>query len=402
MNQGGEVTHKSFWQRVGSAYQTTAVIVFNTLILLVVVLVVITIFVPAKDKAAEADNGNIVAVGVNAPYSTYFDKDAYYLSTPDEVNAMLADYDAMARAGHWMVQPWTGLTMRPFQSHYLNIDNNGLRIGVPVNATYAGKTPLVIWAFGGSTLFGWGLADEFSIPSLLQVELQKRLPDRQVKVVSFAVPIYNSSQELALFAANLREGKPDMAFFFDGVNDLWFTLNQNSQTPLVEPLAAVWENNTYAITHPQQEGWITINPSFPALRLAQSLGIPIGQQEAVDAPLQYAMRGLYRPTHDGLVAAAVHNYASNRQMADAIGTALGVKTFFFLQPYPTDKVDFPIFRDEIAQQTSMNNYYDVSSLLDGELPEEHKGLIDDFHYSDYASELLASRLADILLRPTQR
>jgi hypothetical protein len=288
--------------------------------------------------------------------------------------------------------------MRPFISHHLNIDTNGLRVGTPVDSAYKDKPPLIVWAFGGSTLFGWGVADDVSVPSLLQVELQKLLPDRQVQVVNFAVPIYNSSQEVALFMANLRDSKPDMAFFFDGVNDLWFTLNANSQTPLVDPLAAVWENNTYAITHPQQEeGWLTLHQSFPPLRLAKSLNIPIGQQTTFNAPVQYAMRGIYNDTHEEQLAAAVHNYVTNRQMADAIGTTLGVKTYFFLQPYLTDPVDFPEFRSQIAEQTSMPNYYDISTLLNGELPEKRKALIDEFHYSDFASGIIASRLADILL-----
>jgi hypothetical protein len=389
-------TRKSLWERIAIIYQTIALMSFNTLVFLVVAVLFINLLVPAKNDVATNQNSDVVAIGVNAVYSNYFNHYAYYLSSPDEVSATLADYDAMARAGHWMVHPWTGLTMRPFKSHYLNIDANGFRIGVPVDRGYDGKPPLVIWGFGGSTLFGWGLADEYSIPSLLQVELQKRLPDRQVKVVNLAVPIYNSSQELALFTANLRESKPDIAFFFDGVNDLWYTLYQNTQTPLVEPLAAAWEKNTYGITHPQPENWFTVNASFPPLRLAEKFGIAVTTQPGYY--IQYAMRGIYRPTYDELVGATVHNYAANRQMADAIGSALGVKTFFFLQPYTKDKVDFPKFRAQLEQQTTMSNYYDISHLLDGELIDKRKSLIDDFHYSDFASGIIAARLADILLQ----
>ncbi len=391
-----EKTQKAGWQRIGKLYQTIAVIGFNTLVFLVATVAVINWVIPPKQDAA-ANKNEVVAVGVNATYSTYFNRNAYYLSTPDEVVAMLADYDAMAHAGHWMVHPWTGLTMRPFRSHYLNIDKNGLRAGVPVDAAHDGQSPLVVWAFGGSTLFGWGLADNYSIPSLLQIELQKRLPNRQVRVQNFAVPIYNSSQELALFAANLRDHKPDIAFFFDGINDLWFTLNANTQTPLVDPLAEVWEKNTYSITHPQQENWITVNPIFPPLRLAQALGLPLGQPPPDSPSAQYAMHGIYEPTHEEQLAAAVHNYVANRQMADAIGTAMGVKTFFFLQPFLTDKVDFPIFRTQVAAATAMTNYVDISTLLDGQLPAKRKALIDNFHYSDYASELIAVKLTDILM-----
>ncbi len=402
MNQGDVIetakVGKSFWRRVGNIYQTVALLSFNTLLFLLVAVEVINLLVPANHEEATASTNELVAIGVNATYSNNFNRSAYYLSSPDDVNTMLADYDAMARAGHWMVHPWTGLTMRPFRSRFLNIDDNGLRVGIPVDSAHAGEKPLVIWAFGGSTLFGWGLADAYSIPSLLQVELQKRLPKRQVKVVNFAIPIYNSSQELALFAANLREAKPDMAFFFDGINDVWYTMNENTQTPLVEPLAAAWEKNTYQITHPQPENWITMNPSFPPFRLADKLDVPLEPQ---DQFIQYAMRGIYKPTHEQQLAAAVHNYSSNRQMADAIGAVMRVKTFFFLQPYLKDKVDFPQFRTQLIQQTTMSNFYDISPLLDGGLDGKRRPLIDSFHYSDFASELIASHIADTLAQDAQ-
>ena len=390
-------TQHSRWQRIAKVYQTVAVLLLNTLLFFVVVLIAINYLVPARD---DASGGEVKAVGVDAPYSTYFERSAYYLSSPDEVTAMLADYDEMAQDGHWMVHPWTGLTMRTFHSRYLNIDNNGLRMNPPVDSAHANDLPFVVWAFGGSTLFGWGLADKFSVPYLLQAELQKQMPDRRVQVVNFAVPIYNSSQELALFVANLRNSKPDMAFFFDGVNDIWFTVNAKTQTPLVEPLASAWETNTYKITHAQghDQNWITLEASFPLLRLAQKLGLPIGQPTSPIAEPRYAMRGINELAHDKLISIAVHNYSMNRQMATALGAGLGIKTVFFLQPYLANKVDFVKFRTELAQQPDTSHFYDISLMLTDEVMNSHKSFIDDIHYSDYASGIIAARIADILLQ----
>ncbi|MEZ4666862.1 MAG: SGNH/GDSL hydrolase family protein [Anaerolineae bacterium] len=389
------------WKRISQVYQKTTVLVFNTLLALVLGILLINGLVPSQDDLAQRESlnkGQLVPVGVNVNYSDRFNRGAYYYSSPEEVGAMLAEYDAMSLAGHWMVHPWTGLTMRPFNGKYLNIDKNGLRAGIPPNAAFANKVPLVVWAFGGSTLFGWGLADNVSIPSLLQVELQKHFPERQLQVVNFAVPIYDSSQELALFAANLRTDRPDVAFFFDGVNDLWFTMNANTQTALVDPLAAVWEQHTFEITHPEGGDWITFNPSFPALRLARQLGLNSGLVGKDTFSPQYAMQGVYAPSREALLQTAINNYRANRQMANALGDAMGVKTYFFLQPYPADQVDFPVFRQDLTENNAVGNFYDISDLFETVDLDGHIALIDDFHYSDYGSQLIAERIADKLVK----
>jgi len=386
------------WKRVGQIYQAVAIVVLNTLIVIVLGIFVAHLLLPTGDDPGTLERlnqGELVPVGVNVTYSDRFNRNAYYLSSGEAVEAMLQEYDAMSRAGHWMVHPWTGLTMRPFRGMYLNIDENGLRVGTAPVGDDDGKTPLVVWAFGGSTLFGWGVADGFSIPALLQTELQQRLPERQVEVINFAVPIYNSSQELALFAANLRADKPDIAFFFDGVNDLWYTMNANTQTALVDPLASVWEAHTYTITHPTEGNWVTVNPSFPPLQLARMLGLNLGGNSIPSAP-RYAMQGVYAADRAALLQTAVDHYRRNRQMASALGEAIGVETFFFLQPYLKDTTDFPLFRAALEADEA-EQFYDLSRIFDTADMGGREALIDDFHYSDYAAQLIAEQIANILL-----
>ncbi|MBL8154217.1 MAG: SGNH/GDSL hydrolase family protein [Anaerolineae bacterium] len=375
-----------------------AVVILNSMLCVAAGTIGLGLLLPQQDtlEAREQLNeGRIVPVGVNVVYSDRFNRDAYYFADGDEVAATLAEYDAMSRAGHWQVHSWTGLTMRPFTGVYLNIDQDGNRVGLPPASEQAGKPPYVVWAFGGSTLFGWGLGDVYTIPVFLQQELQNRLPDRQVIVRNLAVPIYNSSQELALFAANLRLSQPDAAFFFDGVNDVWFTVNQFTQTALVDPLAAVWEQHTTEITHPAQGSWVQINDSFPILRLAHQMGFDLPVQSDTTVPV-YAMQGIYAGDRSAQQMAAVTNYTANVTMARSIGEAMGVQTLFFLQPYLTDTVNFPVFRDAIIAQ-ELPNVVDLSGLFEQGLPDQQLILIDDFHYSDAASKVIAARIADFIL-----
>lgn len=375
-----------------------AVVILNSILCMTAGTVGLGLLLPRQDtlEAREQMNaGRVVPVGVNVVYSDRFNRAAYYLADTAEVAATLAEYDAMSRAGHWQVHPWTGLTMRPFAGAYLNIDQDGNRIGFPPSPEHDGQPPFIVWAFGGSTLFGWGLGDAYTIPVFLQQELQARLPDRQVIVRNLAVPIYASSQELALFAANLRLSRPDAAFFFDGVNDVWFTVNQFTQTALVDPLAAVWEQHTAEITHPTQRPWMQINDSFPILRLARQMGFALPMPSDIAAPV-YAMQGIYVGDRAAQQSAAVANYIANVRMARSIGEAMGVQTLFLLQPYLTDTVDFPVFRDAVVAQ-ELPGVVDLSGLFEPGLPDNRLILIDDFHYSDVASQVIAARIAGLIL-----
>ena len=70
-------------------------------------------------------------------------------------------------------------------------------------------------------MFSWGLPDDLTVTALLQAQLQQEFPQRSVSVRNYGCPYFNSSQELALFAAELRQATrpPDLAIFLDGLND---------------------------------------------------------------------------------------------------------------------------------------------------------------------------------------
>jgi len=396
MSENGRLRSQRLRQ-FGRIYTTIAIIGFNVVVVFVVGMFVINALLPKTDALAEQNKDKLVPVGVHAAYSERFNRAGYYFMTPPEVEVMLADYDRMANEGHWQVHPWTGLTMRPFVGRYLNIGRDGERFVPAPSPDHAGQAPLVVWAFGGSTQFGWGVADAYSVPALLQIALQERIPDRQVQVINFAVPIYNSSQELALFAANLRRMKPDIAIFMDGVNDVWYTMYANTQTALVDPLAGVWENYTASITSAVDTPWVSINPSFPPLRLAQQMGLDLSQiKPPPQFPIQYAMQGIFTQGETEQLNYAVQSYNANRAMGTAIGDAMDVSTYYLLQPY-TDTKFYPGFK-EGALAAGGENLYDVSDTFELADYSDHILLIDDFHYSDYASEILAARIADIIMQ----
>ena len=104
---------------------------------------------------------------------------------------------------------------------YLNVREAGFR-----EAKNQGPWPpdphnLNVFAFGGSTMFGWGLPDWQTIPSFLQEELSlySRKP---VCLYNFGTSNYYSTQERICLEQLLSKGlKPDIAIFLDGLNDFW-------------------------------------------------------------------------------------------------------------------------------------------------------------------------------------
>lgn len=78
--------------------------------------------------------------------------------------------------------------------------------------------------FGGSAVFGFGASsDETTIASYLKKDLEARFPARKFSVINAGNPGYVSYQVLAKLQHRVLELKPDIAVFYMGWNDLFFS-----------------------------------------------------------------------------------------------------------------------------------------------------------------------------------
>ncbi len=386
------------WDRWGRYYQRFAVICLNTTIMLMLALAGMSIFLnssPSPQEIRDNTSHDLITIGVNNPYSTVMNRNAHYLSEPDAFSQLAREFDRFAREGHWQVHPWGGLTMRPLTGQYLNIDRDGYRITPPPDPAYAGKRPLRIWGFGGSTLFGQALPDEYTLAAQLQVELQSRLPERQVQVLNFGVPWYFSSQEVVLFMEHLRRlPAPDIAFFLDGLND-YYALKGPNQTPFPARLAAVWENEIAQQIDPGSKPWVTLNYSFPPYRLASELGL-VEVNPPVLFSYQYALNE--NPHIADRIDYGIQQYVKNQVMGETVGRAFDVSTYFFFQPLPSFQgdADYLSFAEGVLTGDKVSTFFDLTDAFAAAEPHYHL-LADPTHYSDYAIQILAERIADILL-----
>ena len=125
---------------------------------------------------------------------------------------------------HW--EPYVYWRRVPFEGRYVNIDERGIRR--TANAPHPGEgigESTRIFMFGGSTLWGTGARDDYTIPSYVSRELEAQ--GFRVEVTNFGEAGYVSTQEVIALLRQLQEGNiPDLVVCYDGANDVYSTYQQ--------------------------------------------------------------------------------------------------------------------------------------------------------------------------------
>ena len=90
-----------------------------------------------------------------------------------------------------------------------------------------------IFMIGGSTVFGWGVLDNETIPYYLQKLYENSDVSYKVEVMNFGVPGISSSDEVHNLKTKLLLFEPDLIIVYEGWNDAYdfFTLNKAKSSP---------------------------------------------------------------------------------------------------------------------------------------------------------------------------
>lgn len=126
-----------------------------------------------------------------------------------------AEVEDLLRATNTMryrYAPLIGMTEAVTRSRFVNVDENGIRSnGGPRRSIE--EIQDAIWFFGGSSTFGYGVADAETIPAQLEVLMGR-------PVINFGAAMFYSAQENLLLVQYVRSGyRPAMAVFLDGINE---------------------------------------------------------------------------------------------------------------------------------------------------------------------------------------
>ena len=380
-------------QRFRAFYKDLAIIVLNTLLLVLLLNILLFGYFSIKDRSK--------ALSISDAQWTHLQK-VYGDLNRDEVLRLQTEMSART----FMYDPYTEFKERPFAGKYLTVDPNGFR---PVKNQ--GPWPLnkekylTVFLFGGSTTFGYGVPDDQTIATYLQEYLSQASLGKEVRVYNFGCESYYSTQERILFEQLIKAGSiPDVAIFIDGVNDFWFYTDR----PLFdENFKQMFDGQS------GRQSLSQVVQKIPMVRAARSIKAivaralkPKPEQPSVDYKLLYQNENTFLNVID--------HYVKNKEMIEAVASTHGIKTLFVWQPISTYKFDpdYNLFGKDAGSERDYGNGYPVMARFSKEHPlgenflwaaDMQEGVteplyVDTMHYSGRMSKMIAKFLYDALMQ----
>ena len=283
-----------------------------------------------------------------------------------------------SEANKAVFKPWVEFTFRDFHGTYLNVTDH-IRRSVPDRSDSSTKDPFRIVFLGGSTLYGFNLRDDETIPSsFVRAYRQTRPKGRPIEVINLGMPFYYSYQELIQLADLLfRNEKPDMVVMLDGLNDCIAANDAYNRVPAF----AIGKLDTYRPGDAADEG----------KQLQDVRGLPPG------LPVDSACR------------AVCGRYIDNIRHAHDLAGLYHIPLYCFWQPVPY--YHYPNRpRDPICSQARSESFERIYPLVRqegaalpyffflGDMLLDEKGLpfVDQIHYSPRFSRAVAEKMLSLI------
>ena len=150
------------------------------------------------------------------------------------------------RAQYWLEHysifqpfvPYLGHRSTPFEGDFINISKEGIRRTVELPEYAESLGDVTIHFYGGSTLWGFGARDEYTIPSFASQILQGDYAV-DAQVTNFGEIGYNSFNDKTVFDVQILKGNiPNIAIFYQGYNDIVFPDYYHDINPKLKALMA--------------------------------------------------------------------------------------------------------------------------------------------------------------------
>jgi len=294
-------------------------------------------------------------------------------------------------------EPFTEYRERRFQGRFVNVHPAGFRVSRGRAAWPTEPGRLNVFVFGGSTTFGYGVADDETIVSGLQAFLDQRLGAGKAACYNFGRGSYYSTTERILFENLLTEGDvPKVAVFVDGLNEFAFGA----------PFPA--ELLRKAVNRPVRGALAELESELPVAQL-------IARLKAGRMPRRSNAELAASFDDPELLDSRIERYEANRRLIRAAASAWSVQPLFVWQPVPTYRYDlrYHLFGD---LDFGINNYssfgYARMALRLRSAPPEpdfvwaadmQEGVreplyVDQVHYTAAMSTLVAERIGRALLQ----
>ncbi|HEX2228917.1 MAG TPA: hypothetical protein VHM64_17415 [Candidatus Binatia bacterium] len=321
--------------------------------------------------------------------------------------------------------PYVYWRQRPYSGDHINIDAQGIRLTTNTGwGQEATESPVKIFMFGGSTLWGTGARDAYTIPSLLAKELRRK--GIISEVTNFGETAYVSTQEIIALILRLQRGDvPDLVIFYDGVNDIMAAYQQHtaglpqnesnrvrefnlSKPDQLKPRAAMVARDVVAQLS-------TVRLLGNVLQLSQT---PTGDDETTEnrprADKHRGGREFVDP--EALAGEVFRTYIGNIGLVKALSDNYQFSAFFYWQPTIFDKPHLTQYersqRDKMrAAEPFVRRTYAL--MRQARLPAEYKNSFVDLsgifskvsepiyldwsHPGELGNEMIATRMANDIL-----
>lgn len=291
-------------------------------------------------------------------------------------------------------EPYTMFKEAPFHGQYVKVHSAGFRHSSEQRPWPPPESAFVVFLFGGSTTFGYGVADHETIGSFLQAGLQDII-GREVHLYNFGTGAYQSTQERIAFGELLIDGhRPDLAIFIDGLNEFGFPHVPRDTDYFRRLLDGDWRSRAR---------WMfsEVIGAMPMITLAARLQESPASDGSGSSGVDTA-----------LVESVIARYVANVHQTNAAAEAHSVDTIFVWQPSPFynyDRAHHPFF-NAARNPLDQKGYEIAAARLPVEVPgknffwladmQQHLReplYVDNVHYTTAMSERVANAVLAMAL-----
>jgi len=311
------------------------------------------------------------------------------------------------QAKQFQRHPFLGWDMKEYHGQYINVGSDGCRKTWNPPCT-PGKHSSSVYVLGGSTVWGIGERDDYTIPSCLSRMLYDGGYDYVVR--NYGDVAYTFTQELINLILLLKEGhRPAYVIFYDGANDVYGSYRTGVSGSLLDPLGL--RDDSVTRKRPIEHFWLGVSgllakyskiyqymskittvmsssPQFPEVGATYS-----------DEQLRYLAEGV------------VEDYATSQSVLDHLAKAYGFEYLTFWQPvtlledhlFDEEKTDIRVGDAALARlhkyvrraldARTLPNHYDLSDTFRDRTTTVY---VDYCHLSEEGNALVATRIYEIV------
>lgn len=310
----------------------------------------------------------------------------------------------------YMPEPFTGFKERSYKGKYVNVDKNGFRVTKNQGPWPPNPDDFNIFLFGGSTTFGYGVPDEQTIASYLQLFISNSMK-RNIYVYNFGRGDYISTQERILFGTLMVSGYiPDMAIFIDGFNDFIYPMKPHSAHPFQRSIT-------------DKKVYLDLLRQLPMTMVARAIYYKLNNILAKSTSVKQEQTTIKADKYNKkyIITATVDRYLRNKRLIEGEAAVYNIQTLFVWQPIPIYKYDlkYHLFFDEDEYREELGylryGYEYMANLIEekvlgsnflwcADIQEQMQEplYVDQVHYSANMNKIFAFTIDKLLIERNLR